>query len=864
MKYIYNLSEVEGMPSERVGTKALQLAVLRNRDDQLIPEAYVIDSEVSEYYYETAGEYPKGLDKEISKAINGIEKRSKTYLNDDKAPLLLALRISENNKSDGVKNAILNIGLNDIVVEGLIELYGRQRFAYWTYCEFVYDYSIRVLGVQKRSLDAQKEAILNSEKLADYKFLNEKHLKELVVLYKSVVFKETGQRFPEDPIDQLKYAIDAMYDSWESKIARTYRKYKNIQDKGTSVIIQRMVFGNLGVGSGVGNIESRSSKTGEKGIFGEFMHEAQGPQLDQSMGEILEINILEERFADAYKRLSEICTGLEIVNKNPVELDFVIEDGQLWITQIDRPALSAKSSVSVAADMLRNEIISLEEAICGLEGERMDEVFYPEIDERSRREIAFKSKHGSVGVVQGELFFDPTRITEKDKNNRLLIIRSSEEIHPEAVLDNFDGFICLRGSINGRLAKYARINGKPCLINCPDVIVNWNGREISTSNGLKLKERSVVTIDADSCEVLVGEVFLLNPDIGTNLKYMISNADQTSRMETALIAENIDTVQAGKLVNLSNVGEFRLDSFFFEPENRDLVLDAVLKIGISKYGDVTAELTKNLKNYVLNVLSATGDNYINFALFHEGIGSLIPEYNEVIDIANQLNVDENDLLGYLRQFKDENPEFGIKGARLYLKYAILYEIQVRAIIEAVIDSRKASFANGGMVGVLINGFTRSEEAKKLRTKFDSILNEYSDKLDVKIGFKAEVDNFSFTLKTASMAEYFDELCFNLDRITSSLYGLSEEDNIGEFSRTYEYNPFDRLDFETMGDGIINAIRNYKEVSKSKVSVKGRFAINASSVDFFEEAGFDTIYITKTNSLRTKVLAAQAYLDRLLN
>jgi pyruvate,orthophosphate dikinase len=544
-----------------------------------------------------------------------------------------------------------------------------------------------------------------------------------------------------------------------------------------------------------------------------------------------------------------------------VELDFVIEDGKLWILQIDRPALSAKSTVSVAADMLRNEIISPEEAICGLEGERLDQVFYPEIDDRSNKSIVFKGKHGSVGVAQGVLYFDYARSQNVKDDSKILLLESSEGIHSQSVLNQFDGFICLKGSINGRLARYARATGKPCIINCPDIEVDWNGRTITSANQITLAEGNMITLDADSCEVLIGDVFLFNPDIGANLKYIISTADQISRMETELIAEKIETIRDGKLVNLSKVGIYDLSSFFFEEEPRELLLDEILKIGLTKFGNSKDELVRLLKNHTLSVLKEVGDNRVNLRLFSDSLNAVLLEDSEIVQLADKINVSENDLARYIADFKDENPEFGLRGSKLLLKHDVLLETQVRSTIEAVIDSRKISFANGGQVGIIVPGISSAAEAKALSRRFEAILMDYNDTLDVEIKLIGEADNVSFLLKMNEMASYFGEICLNLDRITASGYGLSESDNLDSFGKMYDFNPFERFDFETYGDLISNSIRKYKELSKSTVAAYGRFTSNKASVNFFEEAGIDKIYVTKNNSLRTKILAGQACLEK---
>lgn len=862
MKYIYNLIDIEGLPAERVGHKALNLSVLMNKDPELIPSAFVIDSEVLENYLSSGGEYPKGFEKEIAKGIKAIEKSTKTLLGDSDNPLLLSLRVSENNKSDGIKNSILNIGLNDDTVKGLINTYGRHKFAYSTYCQFVYDFSILALGIDQKSLDKQKEAVLSSEKIADYSFLEEKHLQQLVALYKSVVFNESGQRFPEDAIDQLKYALDAIYDSWESKRARTYRKAKNYEDKGCAIIIQQMVFGNLGINSGVGKVESRNSRDGKKGLFGQFLHESQGPELDQSIKQLLDIHVVEERFSSCHERLNEIASGLEIINKNAVELDFTIEDGKLWILEIDRPALSAKAAVSVAADMLRNEIINLEEAICGLDGERLDQVFYPQIDERSKKITAFSGKYGSVGVTQGMVFFDIKRGIESDTENKILFIDSSNDILSNQELDHFSGYICVKGMANGRLNRYAKTNGKPCIINCPNIEVDWNGRKLITESGIEIKEGSVVTIDADSLNIIVGDVFLLNTDIDANLKYIISNADQASRMDTCLLTDEEEDIEAGRSVGLSRIGIFDTTSTFYNSEERSLFLDIILNLKISKYVDSYAELLKVLKNKYIKVLQNAGDNEINFSLFQDSLNSILPTEYETQIIAEKMNIEASDLYRYINGFKDENPEFGLSGSKLYMKFPKFYDLQIRAIVEAVIDSRKNNFVSGSYVSVVIPGINRVEEASYLSNKFKSVIAEYSDKLDVEVGFKAEITNIVSLYKIDELSILLDEIIINLDRITASTYGISIADGLNTYyEQNYDYNPFDRFDFNALGDLISIKIRRFKEISKSPVSVMGNQVVNKSTVDYLEKAGFDKIFCTKNNSLRCKILSAQAALMR---
>lgn len=862
MKYIYNLIDIEGLPAERVGYKALNLSVLMNKDSELVPSAFVIDSEVLESYLGSGGEYPKGFEKEIAKGIKTIEKTSKTLLGDNERPLLLSLRVSEKNKSDGVKNSILNVGLNDETVQGLVNLYGRHKFAYGTYCQFVYDFSILALGIDKKSLDKQKEAVMSSEKIADYSFLEHKHLQQLVALYKSVVFNESGQRFPEDPIDQLKYAMDAIYDSWESKQARTYRKAKNYEDKGCAIIVQQMVYGNLGVNSGVGKIESRNSRDGKKGIFGQFLHEAQGPQLDQSINQLLDIHVVEERFNSCYERLNEIAGGLEIINKNAVELDFTIEDGKLWVLEIERPGLSAKAAVSVAADMLRNEIINLEEAMCGFDGERLDQVFYPQIDERSNKITAFSGKYGSVGVTQGVIFFDPKRGIESDAKSKILLIDSSSEILSNQDLDHFNGYICVKGMANGRLDRYAKTNGKPCIINCPSIEVDWNGRRLTSESGIELKEGSIVTIDSDSLNVIVGDVFLLNPDIDANLKYIISNAEQAARMDTCLVTDKEEEIEAGRLVGLERVGLFDTTSNFYNDEERSLFLDLILNLKVSKYVDSYAELLRILKNKYISILLSVGDNEINFSLFQDSLNSILPTEYEIRVFADKMNINEEDLYRYIEGFKDENPEFGLTGSKMYKKFHKFYDLQIRAIIEAVIDARKQNFISGALVSVVIGGVNRVEEASYLSNKFKAITSEYTDKLDVEIGLKAEASNLAFLYKIDDLSDLFDEIIVNLDKITASAYGISITDGMNTYyDQTYDFNPFDRFDFDAFGDLISTKIRRFKEISKSQVSAMGNQVVNKSTVDYLEKAGFDKILCTKNNSLRCKVLSAQAALMR---
>lgn len=859
MKYIYELSDIEILPIERVGGKASRLATLKSRDPNIVPESYVIDSEVSEFFLETGGEYPKNFEKEISRAVSHLEKRTKLELGSDTKPLVIALRCSTKNEQEGLLTSVLNIGLNDSSVQGLIELHGRHRFAYETYCRFVYSYAQAILGVPKTSLDKQKDAVFQSEKIAEYKYLEEKHLKELVTLYKSVVFQETGQRFPEDPIDQITLALEAIYDSCESKTARNYRKAKNIDERGCAVIIQPMVFGNLGVGSVVGVIESRNPRDGGSGVYGEFVHESQGPDLTTKTDEIKEIELLEQRFPDCFKRLNEICSGLEVINKKPVKLDFVIEDGKLWITKISELSMSAKSSVSIAADMLRNEIISPEEAIMMLKGERLDQVFYPEIDERSNKKVVFKGVGASVGICQGRLIFDPSRANNYASSDKILVVDNSNELLDYNVLDTFEGFISLKGGVSSHIANYSRMSGKPCVVNCEEITVNWTARDLVTFDGIRLEEGGEIVLDANTGTVLVGDVHLNNPDISANLKYIISTADQISKLDTSLVADSLSSIQDGKALNLKNVGQFSLNSLIHDSEIIDLFRDKILNLGITKFGNSEDYILKRLKARLKDVITNIAEYEACFVLYDNSLNSLLPTKHELVGIADTLNVKVNDLVTYIDTFNDVNPTFGIKGARLYVKNRSLFDIQVRSIVEAVIESRKQSFSNGTKVKIMVSNVTRPEEIDLFKKRFDLIVSEYKDVLDVEIKLALRLGNIKSLLIPAEHFKGVDYLDIDLNELTESAYGMSYEDNsyLMQTKSVYEFDPLTRFDFESFGPLIENFIDSYKSSEKGRIFASGKQITNPVTIDFLNQVGFDGCVCANINSLKVKTLSAQA-------
>ena len=864
MKYIYDLLDIDYLPLERVGCKANNLALLKKRDANIVPESFVIDSEVSNYFLDSDGEYPKNFEKEIAKAISIIEKRTKLELGSNTKPLILALRCSTKHEQDGNISSILNIGLNDSSAQGLIELHGRHRFAYETYSRFVYNYAQRVLGVPKASLDKQKDAIFQSEKIVEYKYLEEKHLKELVVLYKSVVFQETGQRFPEDPIDQLTLALEAIYDSCESKAAKNYRKALNISEKGCAVVIQPMVFGNLGVGSVAGVIESRNPRNGNTGVFGEFAHESQGTDITLKTNEIKDISELESLFPDCYKRLNEICSGLEVINKKPIKLDFVVEDGKLWVTKISELSMSAKSSIGIAADMLRNEIITAEESIMMLKGDRLDQVFYPEIDQRSRKQVVFRGVGGSVGICKGLLIFDHTRINNYPDRDKILVVDNSNDLFDYNTLDSFAGFISLSGGVSSYIANYSRISGKPCVVNCEEIRVNWTTRELITFDNIKLEEGGEVVLDADKGEVLIGEVYLNNPDISANLKYMISTADQISRLETRLEADSLVSIQDGKALNLKNVGQYKLNSIIFDSEIIDLFRDTVLNIGLTKFGNNEDYILKKLKTRIKDVLNNISEFETSFVLYDQSLNNLLPNNEEINLISDKINVKEGELSQYINSFKDLNPSIGLKGAKLYIKNKSLFDIQVRAIVEAAIESRKISFSNATKIRILVTDVCRQEEIYFLYNRLNLIVAEYKDVLDVEIKIGFLITNLKGLLIKPDSLKNIDYVDINLSNLTSSAYGASFEDckEIFDKSSVYEFNPFNRFDFESFGFILSQFVQDYKSVSKGRVFVSGQQVINKTTIEFLDEIGVDGLICSNINSLKVKVLAAQSRIQKL--
>lgn len=864
MKNVFHISEIEGSDISLFGRKASNLSTLYKMDRSLIPECIVIDKDVSRNYIETGGDFPKGFDKDLEKNLRKIEKQTKLSIDSDKAPFIFAVRVSLNEPIEGVKRSILNIGLNDTTVEGLINHYGRQKFALETYCRSIYQFAITALGVSKEALDKQKEAILNSERLSEYSFLNEKHLRELANLYKAIIFKETGNRYPEDPLEQLKIALETIYDSYDSERAKRFRKLHSMNDDGCAVIIQKMSFGNLGVGSAAGFIESRNPINGNKDTFGQFIHEGQGTDMTSKSFDLLDINLLEKRFPDAFKRLLEVSSGLEVLTKGPVSINFTIEDGQLNVIDIKKPKVSAKAELSIAADMLREEIIDTREALNSLNTDRLDQIFDPEIDMRSPRNVAFTGLSASTGLIQGKIYFDHSRLPE-DGNN-ILVLDHVKEIENKNDLSKLKGAISLGGGMGSQIAEHCRNNGKPYVIRCAGVeYINWKDRFLETSSGIKIKEANTITLDANNGEVLIGDVLINQPDITTNLKYILTAADQVGKMKTYLKADNELLIDKSKQIGVENIGCFKMNNFLLDEDIIDLLRDSVFKLGMNKFSNLQSEMITKLKNKVKSLVTTCKDGEINFVLFDKSINEITPEKYESDVFADRLNVDEDTLFEYFQSKCNKNPEFGVMGAKLFIENPHLFEIQVRSIIEGVIEANKALISRSGKVKITLPGVSNKEEIAYLSNKFTLIKSDYENSETLNLSFGMRVDNMRNVLNIDIFLGFLDHLLIDLESVTGSLYGIGFNDgyqHISHKSNRFEYDPYDRLDVEVLGPHFTRLVDKFKGSTKGEIGVIGKQVTNHVTINFLDQIGIDYVVTTYKNNLITRIGAAQSRLSRM--
>ena len=846
-----------------------------------VPPGFTITTEACVHYYSNGQTYPPGLDEQVAEGLRTIEGIVGKVFGDAKNPLLVSVRSGARASMPGLMDTVLNLGLNDQTVEGLAALSGDRRFAFDSYRRFITMYSNVVLGLShddfEEVLDDHKDrlgvTIDTDLSAADWE--------KVVAEYKHVVERELGRPFPQDPQEQLWGAVSAVFASWMNDRAKFYRRMHDIPESwGTAVNVQSMVFGNMGETSATGVAFTRNPSTGEAKLYGEFLINAQGEDVvagirtpqsltragREEMGETAPS--MEEAMPEVFAQFSDVVSRLERHYRDMQDIEFTVEQGRLWMLQTRNGKRTAKSALKVAVDLASEGLITREEAISRVEPAALDQLLHPTLDPQAARTVVAQGLPASPGAATGRIVFDAD---EAERLNQLgdAVILVREETSPEDIhgMHAARGIVTARGGMTSHAAVVARGMGRPCVSGAGEIHISERDQTF-TARGRTFRAGEVITIDGSKGEVLDGAVPMIEPELTGDFQTLMGWADGVRRLRVRANAETPLDAKTARGFGAEGIGLCRTEHMFFDEERISAVREMILADDEAGRRAALAKIEPFQKADFVELFTIMAGLPVTVRLLDPPLHEFIPHTDaELEDLAANSGIDIARLKRRARELQETNPMLGHRGCRLGVAYPEIYEMQVRAVLEAAIEVKRAS-GTAPIPEIMHPLVALGLEMKFLRELTDrtarSVFEAAGDSVDYLVGTMIELPRAA--LRAGDLAEHAEFFSFGTNDLTQTTFGISRDDS-GRFLQAYmdkgifETDPFVRLDQDGVGDLIrIAAERGGAARPDIKMGICGEHGGDPASIAFCEQAGLAYVSCSPYRVPIARLAAAQAALS----
>jgi pyruvate,orthophosphate dikinase len=845
-----------------------------------VPPGFTITTDVCVSYYDNDKTYPDGLSAQVDEAVARIGELVGKKFGDTANPLLVSVRSGARASMPGMMDTVLNLGLNDETVAGLATLSGDERFAYDSYRRFIQMYSDVVLGVDHHNF----EEILDIYKEEQDYFLDTEMTagdwKTVIADYKAVVEDELGKPFPQDPREQLQGAIDAVFGSWMNDRANTYRRLHNIPASwGTAVNVQAMVFGNMGDTSATGVAFTRDPSTGENTYYGEFLINAQGEDVvagirtpqpltlkaKEAMGETSAA--MEEAMPETYKELTAVFEKLEKHYRDMQDIEFTIQQGKLWMLQTRNGKRTAKAAMRIAVEMAAEGLITEEEAVTRVEPGSLDQLLHPSLDPDAPRDEVTKGLPASPGAASGEVVFNSDEAERLAQEGRKVILvrveTSPEDIHG---MHAATGIVTARGGMTSHAAVVARGMGRPCVCGAGDIRIEKD-ESAFTAGGRTIKKGEMVTIDGATGQVFNGEVKTIQPELSGNFAKLMEWADKVRRMRVRANAETPLDARTARDFGAEGIGLCRTEHMFFEAERIVAVREMILAEDKAGREAALTKLLPMQRGDFKELFSVMAGLPVTVRLLDPPLHEFLPHSDaEIEEVAKASGMDAEKLKSRAHALQEFNPMLGHRGCRLGVSYPEIYDMQVRAIMEAAAEVAKES---GERVTpeIMIPLVAKKKELSLLKENAEkvaeAVMQEQGITLDYMIGTMIELPRAALTAdQIAADASFFS---FGTNDLTQTTFGLSRDD-AGSFLPDYikagifEQDPFVSLDTEGVGALVeIAAEKGRATRPDIKLGICGEHGGDPDSIHFVEKVGLDYVSCSPYRVPIARLTAAQSAL-----
>ena len=869
-KYIYSFSpgKSDGDASMKnlLGGKGANLAEMTNLGVP-VPPGFTISTEGCNYYTEHQ-EWPKGLDAELKDAIKSLEEVTGKGFGDKDNPLLVSVRSGARISMPGMMDTILNLGLNDAAVDGLIKKTDNPRFAYDAYRRFVQMFGNVVLEIEhskfEKLLDKKKE-----DRGAEFDTdLKAEDLKGLVAEYKALVREETGKDFPDEAWDQLVEAANAVFKSWGNKRANTYRELNKIpHNLGTAVNVQTMVFGNMGDTSGTGVAFTRDPSTGEKVYYGEFLINAQGEDVVAGIRTPEPLKDLEQEMPAMYKELTAIFDKLEIHYKDMQDLEFTIEDNVLYLLQTRTGKRTALSAVNVAVDMVNEGLIDEKEAIMRVMPEQLDRLLHPMIDPEEKVDSIAKGLPASPGAAVGKVVFESDEAIEMAVGGeKAVLVRV--ETSPEDIggMASAEGILTARGGMTSHAAVVGRGMGKCCVVGCTAISINEE-EEYFKVGDIKISKGDIITLNGSTGEIIQGAVKLIEPEVSGNFKILMGWADKYKTLGVRTNADSPGDAKVALDFGAEGIGLCRTEHMFFGEDRIKAVRKMILADDEAARRESLSKLLPLQQGDFKGIFEVMDGLPVTIRLLDPPLHEFLPQGDEDIErVAGDLGISKSELKSKVEQLKEFNPMLGHRGCRLGITYPEIYKMQAEAIFKAQAEVQKSG--KNAIAEVMIPLVGHINELRSLKQDVievaESVQKELNIELKYMIGTMIEVPRAALTAdEIATEAEFFS---FGTNDLTQMTFGFSRDD-IAKFLPAYLENkilkedPFMVLDQTGVGQLVKMGIEKGRSIKpKLKIGICGEHGGEPESVAFCHKIGMNYVSCSPYRVPIAKLAAAQAALS----
>ena len=846
-----------------------------------VPPGFTITTEACVHYYSNGQSYPADLEAQVAAGLKKVEGVVGKTFGDPKNPLLVSVRSGARASMPGMMDTVLNLGLNDETVEGLAALSGDRRFACDSYRRFITMYSNVVLGLShddfEEVLDDHKDrlgvTIDTDLSAADWE--------KVVVEYKQVVEDRLGRPFPQDPNDQLWGAVSAVFASWMNDRAKFYRRMHDIPESwGTAVNVQSMVFGNMGETSATGVAFTRNPSTGEAKLYGEFLINAQGEDVvagirtpqsltragREEMGETAPS--MEEAMPVVFNEFVEVVGKLETHYRDMQDIEFTVEQGRLWMLQTRNGKRTAKAALKVAVDLAAEGVISQEEAIGRVEPSALDQLLHPTLDPNAERKVVAAGLPASPGAATGKVVFDADEAERLSQlGDAVILVR--EETSPEDIhgMHAARGIVTARGGMTSHAAVVARGMGRPCVSGAGEIHIDEKAGTF-TARGRVFKAGEVITIDGSKGEVLDGAVPMIEPELTGDFQTLMAWADKERRLRVRANAETPLDAKTARGFGAEGIGLCRTEHMFFDDARIAAVREMILADDEAGRRAALAKIAPFQKSDFVELFEIMAGLPVTVRLLDPPLHEFIPHTDAEIDaLAETQGLDAAKLKRRAKDLHETNPMLGHRGCRLGVAYPEIYEMQVRAILEAALEVQAKS-GEAPLPEIMHPLVALGLEMKYLRELTDRVAREVfaetGQSIAYLVGTMIELPRAA--LRAGDLAEHAEFFSFGTNDLTQTTFGISRDDS-GRFLQAYldkgifETDPFVRLDQDGVGDLIrIAAERGGAARPDIKMGICGEHGGDPSSIDFCERVGLSYVSCSPYRVPIARLAAAQAALN----